>query len=131
MGLDNDSSRQGDADQAPDAGVSATFSPEVAEAAGRPRSADGCFEWRADLRVWAPLGEVPPGTVTPDRLFEWTGTEWRALRPTPGQHRGKGVGADWIGMAAVAALCLLGAGAIAFAIFVYISLQNFSPSGKG
>ncbi len=39
--------------------------------------------------------------------------------------------AEWIGMVAVAVLCILGVGAVAFAIFVYISLQNFSVGGKG
>src|SRR5580658_4037752 len=99
--------------------------------AGGPRSADGCFEWRADLRVWAPVGDVAPGTVTPDRRFEWTGAEWRALRPTPRQTARRLVAADWIGMVAVAALCILGAVAVASAIFVYIALQGFAPSGKG
>jgi hypothetical protein len=108
-----------------------TVVPKADEAVGHRRSPDGCFEWRADLRVWVPLGDVPPGTVTPDRLFEWTGTEWRALRPTSGQTVRKRSAADWIGMVAVAGLCALGVFAVAGAIFVYIALQNFSPSGKG
>jgi hypothetical protein len=131
MDRDNDSSGQGDRDEERLEGGPLTFIPGSGDAAGRPRSPDGCFEWRADLRVWAPLGEAPPGTVTPDRLFEWTGAEWRALRTTPGQTTRKRRAADWIGMVAVAVLCVLGAVAVAGAIFVYIALQGFAPSGKG
>jgi hypothetical protein len=46
-------------------------------------SADGLFAFRADLGVWQPRGPVPPGTHTPDLLYQWTGTNWRSVYTLP------------------------------------------------
>ena len=54
-----------------------------AQPSERHISADGFFEYLADLGVWRPLGEVPPGTLTPDCRFQWTGVEWHPIYRMP------------------------------------------------
>jgi hypothetical protein len=97
------------------------------------------FAFRADLGVWQPRGPVPPGTYTPDLLYQWTGTKWEpvySLPPLRTQTRDRSTANRRAAAVLVAALGgLAGCGLLIVVAFVaigaYFAVHPPCVSSKG